>query len=69
VGENKTEELTKLKKLKKIIEKKKLWKNPIKILIKPTGSVRFGFISLKLKKSNRTQTEKKRAKLGKNRAK
>jgi len=47
----------------------KLWKNPIKILIKPTGSVRFGFISLKLKKSNRTQTEKKRAKLGKNRAK
>jgi hypothetical protein len=38
-------------------------------LIKPTGSVRFGFISLKLKKSNRTQTEKKRAKPGKNRAK
>jgi hypothetical protein len=38
-------------------------KKPIKILKKPTGSVRFGFdfISLKLKKPNWTQTEKTRA--------
>jgi hypothetical protein len=30
----------------------------MKILKKPTGSIRFGFISLKPKKPNRTQTEK-----------
>ena len=44
-------------------------KKPIKILKKPTGSVRFSFISLKPKKSNQTQTEKNQAKPGKNRAK
>jgi len=48
-------------------------KKPIKILKKPTSSVRFGsgFISLKPKKSNRTQAEKTRKKpsqTGKNRA-
>ena len=35
----------------------------IKILKKPTGSVRFWFISLKPKKPNRTQTEKTGKKL------
>jgi hypothetical protein len=52
---------------KKITEKTELEKKPIKILKKPTGSVRFsfGFISLKPKKTepNRTQTEKNRAKI------
>jgi hypothetical protein len=53
----------KIKKIKKIIEKTKLWKKPselIRIFKKPTGSVWFGFsfISLKLKKPNWTQTEK-----------
>ena len=40
----------------------KFWKNrPVRF--------GFGFISLKLKKPNRTQTEKNRAKLAKNRVK
>jgi hypothetical protein len=65
---------------KKITEKTELWKKPIKILKKPIGSVRFGFgfISLKPKKPNPTQTEpnwknqaelKKPSQTGKNRAK
>jgi hypothetical protein len=42
-------------------------KKPIKIFKKPTGSVRFGFgfISLKPKKPNRTQTGKKPSQTGK----
>ena len=50
-----------------MIEKTEPWKkpiNPIKIFKKPTGSVRFRFISLKPKKPNQTQTQTK-----KNRAK
>jgi hypothetical protein len=46
---------------KKIIKKPNREKKsikPITILKKLTGSVRFGFISLKPKKLNRTQTEK-----------
>jgi hypothetical protein len=37
--------------------------------LKKTGQFSFGFISLKPKKPNRTQTEKNRAKSAKNRAK
>jgi hypothetical protein len=52
----KTEKLIKSRKLKKPNREKK----PIRILKKPTGSVRFGFsfIGLKLKKPNRIQTKK-----------
>jgi hypothetical protein len=61
----KIKKLIKLRKLeKKITKKTESWKKPvklIKILKKPTGSVQFGFgfISLKPKKPNWTQTEKK----------
>jgi hypothetical protein len=43
-------------------------KNRLEFLKKLTDLV-FGFISLKLKKPNRTQTEKNQAEPGKNRAK
>jgi hypothetical protein len=54
--------------LKKLNYKKKPIKL-IKILKKPTGSVRFWFISLKPKKPNRTQTEKTGKKTESNRKK
>jgi ribonuclease PH len=44
-------------------------KKTMKILKKPTGSVRFRFYKPKTKKPNRTQTEKKPSQIGKNRAK
>jgi hypothetical protein len=63
-GEQKNQKTKKTEKTRKKLKKSNREKNqikPIKILKKPTGSVQFGFsfISLKLKKPNRTQTEKK----------
>jgi hypothetical protein len=58
-GWKKTEKPIKLKNQKKKQSKKpnreKKPIKPIKILKKPTGSVGFGFISLKPKKPNRTE--------------
>jgi hypothetical protein len=58
----KTKKLIKSRKPEKKLKKPNREKKPIKILKKPTGSVRFGFgfISLKLKKSNRTKLKQKK---------
>jgi hypothetical protein len=59
-------------KLKKLIKKTNCEKKSIKILKKLAGSVRFRFYKPKIKKTNRTQTEKnwkKPSQTEKNRAK
>jgi len=61
LGNKKTKKLIIPRKLEK--KKTELWKKPIKsirILKKPTGSVRFRFINLKPKKLNRTGKKTKK---------